>query len=45
MMEVLKDVGIGYAQGYFFAPPSLDAARRIKYYKDHLTDGQTSAAE
>jgi len=45
MMEVLKDVGIGYAQGYFFAPPSLDAARRVKYYKDHLTDDQTSAAE
>ena len=44
MMAVLKDVSIDYAQGYFFAPPALDAARRIKYYKDHLkTDGQSAA--
>jgi EAL domain-containing protein (putative c-di-GMP-specific phosphodiesterase class I)/PAS domain-containing protein len=46
MMAVLKDVGIDYAQGYFFAPPALDTARRIKYYKDHLkVADETSAAE
>ncbi|MDO8606192.1 MAG: EAL domain-containing protein [Phaeospirillum sp.] len=46
MMAVLKDVGIDYAQGYFFAPPAIDAARRIKYFKDHLkTADENSAAE
>ena len=45
MLNILKDVGIGYAQGHFFAPPALDGARRIKYYKDHLEIAGTSAAQ
>jgi EAL domain-containing protein (putative c-di-GMP-specific phosphodiesterase class I) len=46
MMAIVQDVGIEYAQGYLFSPPSLDAAKRIKYYKDHLkTDPQNAAAE
>ncbi|OAN44734.1 signal transduction protein [Paramagnetospirillum marisnigri] len=46
MMDIMRDVGIEYAQGYFFAPPSVDGAKRIKYFKDHLkTDERTSAAE
>lgn len=46
MMAVLQDVGIEYAQGYFFAPPTRDGAKRIKYYKDHLkVVEQTSAAQ
>jgi len=45
MLAILKDVGIEYAQGHFFAPPALDGARRIKYFKDHLKLAESSAAE
>lgn len=46
MMDIIKDVGIEYAQGYFFAPPTVDGAKRIKYYKDHLKEPEApSAAE
>jgi EAL domain-containing protein (putative c-di-GMP-specific phosphodiesterase class I) len=45
MLTTLRDVGIEYAQGHFFAPPALDAARKIKYYKDHLKAAAPSAAE
>jgi EAL domain-containing protein (putative c-di-GMP-specific phosphodiesterase class I) len=46
MMEIISDVGIEYAQGYMFAPPSRDAAKRIKYYKDHIkSDAGANAAE
>lgn len=44
MLAVLKDVGIEYAQGHFFAPPALDAARKIKYYKEHLKSGDPTVA-
>ncbi|CAA7626236.1 EAL domain-containing protein [Magnetospirillum sp. SS-4] len=44
MMAIIQDVGIEYAQGYLFSPPSLDAAKRIKYYKDHLKAAEHGAA-
>ncbi|WP_068435890.1 EAL domain-containing protein [Magnetospirillum sp. XM-1] len=45
MLNILKDVGVEYAQGFFFAPPAVDAARKIKYYKDHIKVAETTAAE
>ncbi len=44
MMNILKDVGIEYAQGHFFARPAQDAAKKIKYFKDHLKVAEQSAA-
>lgn len=32
----LAQVGIDYAQGYYFGQPAADAARRIKYFTDHI---------
>lgn len=45
MLAILKDVGIAYAQGHLFAPPGLGEARKIKYYKSHLSAAEPSAAE
>ncbi|RAU21224.1 signal transduction protein [Paramagnetospirillum kuznetsovii] len=46
MLSILHDVGIEYAQGFFFAPPAIDGAKRIKYFKDHLKVAEhPSAAE
>jgi EAL domain-containing protein (putative c-di-GMP-specific phosphodiesterase class I) len=36
MVDILKDVGIDYAQGHFFAAPAPDAAKKVRYYKEHL---------
>ncbi|CAA7618134.1 Signal transduction protein [Candidatus Terasakiella magnetica] len=45
MLTILKDVGIEYAQGYLFAAPALDSAKKNRSYKDHLATAQTVAAE
>lgn len=34
MLKVLAEVGIDYAQGYYFAQPAADAAKRIKHFTD-----------
>lgn len=36
MLNILRDVNIDYAQGYYFAQPTVDAAKRIKYFKEHV---------
>lgn len=36
MLQVLREVNIDYAQGYYFAQPTVDAAKRIKYFKEHV---------
>lgn len=36
MLQILRDVNIDYAQGYFFAQPTVDAAKRIKYFTEHV---------
>lgn len=36
MVQILRDVNIDYAQGYYFAQPTVDAAKRIKYFKEHV---------
>lgn len=36
MVQILRDVNIDYAQGYFFAQPTVDAAKRIKYFTEHV---------
>ncbi|MGE5475583.1 MAG: EAL domain-containing protein [Bacteroidales bacterium] len=36
MLQVLRDVNIDYAQGFYFAQPTVDAAKRIKYFKEHV---------
>ncbi|MCR6631684.1 MAG: EAL domain-containing protein [Magnetospirillum sp.] len=36
MLQILRDVNIDYAQGYYFAQPTVDAAKRIKYFTEHV---------
>jgi len=36
MLQILQDANIDYAQGYYFAQPTLDAAKRIKYFTEHV---------
>lgn len=36
MLQVLREVNIDYAQGYYFAQPTVDAAKRIKYFTEHV---------
>lgn len=35
-LKILRDVNIDYAQGYYFSQPTVDAAKRIKYFTDHV---------
>jgi len=35
-MHILRDVDVDYAQGYYFARPAVDAAKRIKYFTEHV---------
>lgn len=35
-LQVLREVNIDYAQGYFFSQPLPDGAKRIKYYAEHV---------
>ena len=36
MLKILREVNIDYAQGYYFAQPTVDAAKRIKYFSEHV---------
>lgn len=36
MMRILRELSVDYAQGYYFAQPAPDAAKRIKYFKEHV---------
>ncbi|HLO77898.1 MAG TPA: EAL domain-containing protein [Magnetospirillum sp.] len=36
MLKILRDVEIDYAQGFYFSQPTVDAAKRIKHFKDHV---------
>lgn len=36
MVRMLRDVGVDYAQGHFFATPSADAARKIRYFTEKV---------
>lgn len=38
----LCDVGIDYAQGYYFGQPAADAAKRIKYFTEHIKQAGTN---
>lgn len=42
MLQILRDVNIDYAQGFYFAQPTVDAAKRIKYFKEHVTVAGTA---
>ncbi|MBC7951935.1 MAG: EAL domain-containing protein [Rhodospirillaceae bacterium] len=35
-MQILRDVNVDYAQGYYFAHPAVDGAKRIKYFTEHV---------
>ena len=41
-MQVLREVEVDYAQGYYFARPALDAAKRIKYFTEHVKQAGTA---
>lgn len=41
MLKILADVGIDYAQGYYFAQPAADAAKRIKHFTAHVQQAGT----
>ena len=38
----LCSVGIDYAQGYYFGQPAADAAKRIKYFTEHIKQAGTA---
>jgi EAL domain-containing protein (putative c-di-GMP-specific phosphodiesterase class I) len=44
MLDIIRDVGIDYAQGHLLAVPTADAAKKIRYYKDHISDPMAMAA-
>lgn len=39
MLDILRSVGIEYAQGHLFGQPGADSAKKIRYFKDHLGSG------
>lgn len=41
-MQILRDVNVDYAQGYYFAHPAVDGAKRIKYFTEHVKMAGTS---
>lgn len=42
MLQILRDANIDYAQGYYFAQPTPDAAKRIKYFTEHVKNAGTA---
>jgi EAL domain-containing protein (putative c-di-GMP-specific phosphodiesterase class I) len=42
MLRQLAEVGIDYAQGYYFGQPAADAAKRIKYFSEHVKQAGTA---
>lgn len=44
-MQILREVNVDYAQGYYFAQPSPDAAKRIRYFKEHVAAGAPDTPE
>lgn len=40
----LSTIGIDYAQGYYFGKPAADAAKRIKYFTEHVKQAGTAEA-
>lgn len=42
MLQVLRDVGVDYAQGYYFSPPKADAAKKIKYFTEQVKAAGTA---
>ena len=38
----LADIGIDYAQGYYFGQPAADAAKRIKYFTEQVKRAGTA---
>ncbi len=44
MLQMLSDVGIDYAQGYFFGRPAPDGARKQHYYTDLVQKAGTASA-
>ena len=38
----LCDVGVDYAQGYYFGQPAADAAKRIQYFTEHVKQAGTA---
>lgn len=36
MLKLVAEIGIDYAQGYYFAQPSADAAKRITHFSEHV---------
>ncbi|MBX9635115.1 MAG: EAL domain-containing protein, partial [Magnetospirillum sp.] len=41
-MQILRDVNVDYAQGYYFAHPAVDGAKRIKYFTEHVQAAGTA---
>jgi FOG: EAL domain len=35
-MQILREVNVDYAQGYYFARPTPDAAKRTRYFKEQV---------
>ncbi|MBF0324386.1 sensor domain-containing phosphodiesterase [Magnetospirillum moscoviense] len=42
MLRNLADIGVDYAQGYYFGQPAADVAKRIKYFTDHVKQAGTA---
>ncbi|MGE5546200.1 MAG: EAL domain-containing protein [Solirubrobacterales bacterium] len=42
MVRILRDVGVDYAQGHYFAKPNAEAARKIKYFTERVQEAGTA---
>ncbi|HSV28657.1 MAG TPA: EAL domain-containing protein, partial [Candidatus Omnitrophota bacterium] len=41
-LHILRDVGVDYAQGHYFAKPDANAAKKIKYFTEHVKAAGTA---
>lgn len=44
VLQMLSEVGVDYAQGYYFGKPAPDTAKRHRYYTEHVERAGTAGA-